>query len=78
MEPYTRKLHEDYLKETGMSSLRKFSTPEYAEGYDFGSQYDEEGTRKPLAKRFLGRLLYLVRCCRADAYHGVIVLVYLV
>lgn len=74
MESYTKKLHDDYLREAGLESLRRFDTPEYAEGYDFGVQYEEDGVRKPLAKRFVGRLLYLVRCCRCDAYHGVIVI----
>jgi len=58
------------LGENGV--LKKAYVPEYAEGYDFGTDSDTVGDLVNYAKRLVGKALYLVRAYRVDAMHAVV------
>lgn len=75
MTEYIVKLHDDYCKEAKLGvEMKAEHTPEYGEGYDFGSDHDIDGKLKGISRRYIGRVLYLTRACRLDAHHGVCVL----
>lgn len=74
MTDYIGKMHEDYCKDIGKKSLRKYATPEWPENYDFGVLYDEKGEQQGIARKYVGRTLYVVRADRVDSFHAAIVL----
>jgi hypothetical protein len=77
MEKYIESVYEDLCKELGLKKngkLRRADTPEHDENYDFLDEDFEKGALADSCRRFVGRLLYLVRACRFDAFHAVQVL----
>jgi len=77
MPNYITALYEDLCKDVGLikgARLRKSDTPEYDENYDHQTDDSKGGVLGNVSRRYVGRLMYLVRACRLDAFHAVKVL----
>lgn len=74
MEDYIQKMYYDFCADVGKQELKKYATPEYPENYDFGELHEKPGKHQPIARRYIGRTLYVVRAVRIDSYHAVIVI----
>ena len=73
MEGYLAKLYEDFCAESGKRALRSYNTPEWPENYDFGPLEEQPGLWKSLSRRYVGRILYVVRAVRLESFHACIV-----
>lgn len=74
MSEYLANMHRDFLQCTGKAALRKYATPEWPENYDFGSLHETFGLYHDFARKFIGRILYVVRAVRVESFHAVIVI----
>lgn len=66
-------MYADSCSDIGKRELKKYSTPEWPENYEFGTLYEKKGAYGNIARRYVGRKLYVVRAVRIESYHAVIV-----